>query len=183
MRKWCALILALFIGCATGVSRDEFNNLQKELSSCKERLSAIEERQYLVEAKLDEALSKWDLFEKTVKSIKAFEQDSIVLKRKSPEMDLFKKAYVNWYGKRFYKAVNLFSEFIEKFDDPFLTPQAYLLIVDSYEKMGMKKRACLTLKAFFRRYSADSIFYCSAVFRLKELKCNFKIKKTFTCVR
>ncbi len=183
MRKFFVLVLSVFVGCASGVRKEEVVALKKDLEVCQKRVSAIEERQFLIEAKLDEALSKWDVFEKAVKNIKAYKEKEIVIERESPELSLYKKAYKYWYAKRYKRAIPLFHKFILSFDDKFLTPQAYLLLVDSYEKIRMKRRACLVLKAFFDKFNEDNIFYCAAYKRLKTLKCKFKLKKSYECER
>jgi len=183
LRKTLVLLLLVAVGCASGVKKEEVAALKKELSMCKERLSAVEERQFLIEAKVDEALSKWDMFEKAVKNINAYRENEIVIDRDSSEMALYKKAYKYWYAGRYRKAVNLFHEFIASFDDKFLTPQAYLLLADSYEKIRMRKRACLVLNAFVNRFGRDSIFYCAAYRRLKSLGCRVSLREEPECKR
>ncbi|NPA15419.1 MAG: hypothetical protein GXO44_02575, partial [Deferribacteres bacterium] len=140
-----------------------------------------EERQFLIEAKVDEALSKWDMFEKAVKNIKAYREKEIVIDRDSSRLSLYQKAYKYWYGRSYRKAIPLLHRFISSFNDKFLTPQAYLLLADSYEKIGMRKRACLVLESFLRNFDENNIFYCAAYRRLKSLKCGFRLKKIPEC--
>ncbi len=173
MRLLLALLLTLVLSaCVTQESTStwEVNRLKRQLDACNKRMSALEQRQKLVEEELDEALSRWNLLQDAIKNLQKFQKQQISVKLRSKMGKEYTKAYIAWYSSDYAQAARLLSAFIAKYNDPYLTQQAQLLLADSYYHLGEHKQACQILKSFIQNYK-DSVFLCGAYYKAAMLKC------------
>ncbi|MEO0278970.1 MAG: tetratricopeptide repeat protein, partial [candidate division WOR-3 bacterium] len=117
--------------------------VKSKFETLESKISVLEESSIYLEEVTDETLSRIKLVEDLVYGeIPKFKYDRAEVSWKSSLIEDYARAYSYWWRGNYREAVEAFKSFVNKYDDKFLTLQAYLLISDSLIKLSRSDEAC-----------------------------------------